>query len=120
MKDVTTKEDNEDKLTQAIMQTKLIKIYSFHNLNLKTNLGSTSTKNPLRDKLVKPAYKFVKSVAKTSSKVQEHKTFNKVINNFIYENKQCETVNEELSNLNVYQTWYYTLLSDNQKPIDCK
>ena len=53
---------------------------------LKANLGSTSGKNPLAEGLIRPAQKFAKSRTKTSSKVQKHKTYNKIINNPIYEN----------------------------------
>lgn len=39
------------------------------------------------DRLVKFIYKFAKSVTKTSSKIQELKTYNQTISNFVHANK---------------------------------
>ncbi len=63
-------------------------IYFIFNLNSKIDLDKVPNKNFLvKDKLIKPVYKVAKSIIKTNSKVQETKTNNKKINNFIYENK---------------------------------
>ena len=58
-----------------------------HDPKPKTDLGGTSSKNPLRDGLVRPMHKFAKSVIKTSSKVQEPKTYDEVINDPIHGNR---------------------------------
>ena len=81
---------------QAIMQTKQIKIYFFCNPKLKTNLSGILGKNSLRNRLIRPVYKFSKSVLETSSKMREPKTYNKAINNLIYRNRFCKATTEEL------------------------
>lgn len=55
-------------------------------------------KNPLK-KLVKPRYKFPKSVTETNNKVQKSKTYNKAIFNLIYENKRPKASDKKLENL---------------------
>lgn len=67
----------------------------------RTNLGRTSSKNFLRNGLIKLAYKFTKSVIETSSKVHKSITYNKVITNPIYRNKWRESMDKELWNLNI-------------------
>ena len=47
-----------------------MKIDPPHDLKPRTNLGETTNENSLRDGLIKLVYKFAKSVAQTSSKVQ--------------------------------------------------
>ena len=95
MEDVTEKY-NKDKLAQAIIQTKRMRIYIFCDLKLKTDLGIIPGKNHLRNGLVRPVYKFAKSVTETNSKVRKPKTYNKAMNGPIHRNKRREAVNEEL------------------------
>lgn len=102
------------------MQIKRMKILSSYNPKPKKNLGGTSSKNLLGNRLVRSAYKFEKLVIETSSKVRKPKTYNKAINNHIYENRWHKVIDKELWNLNTYQTWCYTSLSDNQKGISYK
>ena len=53
----------------------------------KTNLGGTIGENP-SDGLVRPMhFEFAKSVTETSSKMGEPKTYDKAINDSIYENR---------------------------------
>lgn len=65
-------------------------------------------------------HKFTKSVIEISSKVQESKTYDEVINNLINENRWCKAVNKELLNLDAHQTWNYTPFPNNQKAIRYK
>lgn len=67
-----------------------------HNLKPKINLSGTSGKNLLKNGLVKPLYRFVKSVTKTYSEMQKLKIYNKTINNIIYRNRWRETIDEGL------------------------
>ena len=53
-----------------------MRIHPCHNPKSRTDLGRTISKSPPRNGLVRPAYKLAKLVAKTSSKVQELKTYN--------------------------------------------
>lgn len=62
-------------------------IYVPHNSKTRVDLGEISNKNLLRAGLVRLVYKFAKSVRKTNRKVQEFKTYNKIISNHIYRNK---------------------------------
>lgn len=64
-----------------------MKIQLFYNLKPKIDLSATLGKYLLRDELVRPTYKFAKLVTKINSKVQEPKTYNKVINDLIYGNR---------------------------------
>ncbi|MCJ1347848.1 hypothetical protein MMC31_006078 [Peltigera leucophlebia] len=103
-KDVASENDIEEKVVQAIIQTKQIKIDLFHNPKPGTDLDGTSGKNPLGDRLVRPTRKFAKSVTKTTSKVREPKTYNEAINDPIHGNRWHKAVNEELWNLDAHQT----------------
>ena len=85
----------------------------------RTNLGGTSGNNPPAEGLVKLALEFAKSVPKTGSKVQESKTYNKVISNPIHENRWWEAIDKELWNLDLHQTWSYSILLSKQKAISC-
>lgn len=69
------------------MQIKQMSIHTFSNPKPKTHLGGTSSKNPLRDGLVKPVHKFAKLVTGISSKMRDPKTYGKAINDYIYGNK---------------------------------
>ena len=71
------------------------------DLNPKTDLGKTSGKNP-ENGLVRPIQELVKSVTKTSSKVQEPKTYDEAINAPLHGNRWREAVNEELWNLDTH------------------
>ena len=82
--------------------------------------GGTSGKNPPAEGLVRPAQEFAKSVTETSSIVQEPKTYDEAINNPIHGSRWRKAVDEELWNLDIYQTWCYTSLPNNQKAIGCK
>lgn len=62
----------------------------------KTNLGRTLGENLLKKQLIRSMYEFAKLVTKTSSKIQEPKTYNKAINDLIYGNWWQETINKEL------------------------
>lgn len=63
---------------------------------LKKNLDKISSKNYLKNNLIKPIHKFIKLNTKTNSKIQELKTYNKVINNFIYKNKWHKAIDKKL------------------------
>lgn len=71
------------------MQTKRMRIHPLYDLKLKlrTDLGKQIGKNLLGKRLVRPMYKFAKSVTETSSKIRELKTYNKAINNLIHGNR---------------------------------
>ena len=74
------------------------------NPKSRTDLVATTGENPpVIDGLVKPAYEVAKSITKTSSKVQEPKTYNKARDNLIHGNRWYETVNEELWNLDTHK-----------------
>ena len=120
VKDILSKENVEKEAAQAIMQTKRMRIYPLRNPKPRTDLDGISGKNPLGDGLVRPAYKFAKSVTETSSKTRKPKTYDEAINDPIHGNRWREAVNEELWNLNTYQTWCYIPLPDNQKAISSK
>ena len=79
----------------------------------RTDQGRTSGENPPAERLVKLAQEFAKSVSKTSSKVQEPKTYDEAINDPIHGYRWREAIDEELWNLDTYQTWCYTLLPNN-------
>ena len=49
----------------------------------RTDLGGILGKDPLIEGLIRHIQEFAKSVMKTGSKVQEPKTYNKVINNSV-------------------------------------
>lgn len=102
------------------MQAKWMRIQPPHDLRPRTEQDETSGKNPQRDRLVRPAHKFAKSVTKTNSKIQEPKIYDKAIHNLIHGNRWRKAVNKELLNLNTHQTWSNTLLPSNQKAIRCK
>lgn len=100
------------------MQTQWIRIYLLHNQKPKIDLGRTIDKNSA-DRLVKPAPEFTKSVTKTISKVQKPKTYDRIINDLVHENKWQKAINKELWNQDLHQTWTYTFLSIGQKAIGC-
>lgn len=83
-------------MVQAIIQIKQIRINLFYDLKLKTDLGGTLGKNLLRNRLVRLARKFAKSVTETSSKVQKPKTYDKAINDPIYRNRWYEAIDKKL------------------------
>ena len=63
-----------------------MRIHLPHNPKSGTDLGGTSGKNPA-DGLVGPTRELAKSVTKTSSKVQEPKTYDEAINDPIHGNR---------------------------------
>lgn len=74
-----------------------MKIHPPFDLKPKTDLRGTLGKNLLvKDGLVRFVYKSAKSVTKTSSKVQEPKTYNKATHNLIYRNRWQEVIDKEL------------------------
>lgn len=73
-----------------------MKINLFHNSKPRTDQGETLGKNPWENGLVGPAREFPISVIKTSSKVTDHKSYDEIDNDPIYENGWCEALNEEL------------------------
>ena len=86
----------------------------------RTDLGGTIGEN-FSDELVRPAHlKYFKSVDETSSKVQESKTYDEAISNFVHGNRWREVIDEELYNLDSHQTQSYTLLPQRQKVIGYK
>lgn len=87
------------------MQTKWMRIHPPLNPKLKTDLSRISGENPLRDKLVKSVYKFIKLISETNSRMREPRTYNEVINNLIHKNNWRDAIDEELWNLDFYQTW---------------
>ena len=98
-----------DKLAQAMVQIKRMRIHPLHDPKSRTDLVGTSGKNPA-DGLVRPAQELTKSVTETSSKVRQPKTYDKAINDPVHGNRWREAIDEELWNLDSYQTWTYTLL----------
>lgn len=72
-----------------------MRIYLPFYLKPKTDLNRTSGKNPING-LIRPAQELAKLVTKTSTKKQEPKTYDKVINNPIYDNRWKKTVDKEL------------------------
>ena len=87
VENVTDKVYDKDELAQAIMQTKRMRIRPPCDPKPRTDLDETSGKNLLGDGLVRSAYEFAKSVTETSSKVQEPKTYDEVINDLIHKNR---------------------------------
>lgn len=86
--DVAIKENaSGNELAQAIVQTKRIRIHSAHIPKSKTDLGQILGKNHLRNRLVRFAFEFAKSVAKTSTIVEESKTYNETINDSVHRKK---------------------------------
>lgn len=67
------------------MQTQQMKIHLFYNPKPKIDLSKIIGKNPI-DKLVKLVQELAKSVTKTSSQIQEPKTYDKAINNLVHGN----------------------------------
>ena len=62
----------------------------------RTDLDKTIGDNP-SDRLVRLMYfEFAKLVTKTSSKLQESKTYNKTINKLVHGNRWKEVIDEEL------------------------
>ena len=108
-----------DELVQAIVQTKRMRIHLPHNPKPRTDLGGTSGKS-LADGLVRPVRELAKSMTETSSKVREPKTYDEAINDPVHGNRLREAINEELWNLDLHQTWTYTLLPAGRKAIGCK
>lgn len=47
-------------------------------------------------------YKFVKIFIIINCKIYKYKTYNKIINNLIYKNRWCKTINKELQNFKTY------------------
>ena len=86
----------------------------------RTDIGGTSGKNPHTEWLVRPVHEFAKLVAETSSKVQEPKTYDEAISDPIHGNRWRETIDEELWNLDLHQTWSYSTLPSRRKVIGCK
>ena len=84
------------------MQIKQMRIHSPCNSNTRIDLGGILSKNPIEDGLVRPAYKFAKSVTETNSKVQEPKTYDEAINNPIHGNRWQEAIDGELWNLDTH------------------
>lgn len=79
-----------------------MRIYLFLNLKSKTNLGGTLDENPLGEELVKPVYKFAKSVTKTSIKVSKPTTYDEAINNLIHKYKCHKVIDKKLWNLDTH------------------
>lgn len=73
-----------------------MKIYFFYNSKLRTNLDGILSKNLLRNRLIRPEYKFAKLVTKTISKMWKPKTYNKVIDNSNYGNRWYKVIDKEL------------------------
>ena len=59
-------------------------------------------------------------IIKTSNKVYEPKTYNKVIANQIYDIRWQQAIEEEIHNLEIYYTWKYKKLLKIKKAIECK
>ena len=97
-----------------------MRIYPLCNPKPWTDLSRILGKNSLKNGFVKLVYKFVQSVTKTSSKVREPKTYNETIHDLIHGNRCCKIIDEELRNLDTYQTWCYISLPDNKKAISYK
>lgn len=100
-----------------------MRVEGLHNLLLirksRTDLGRILGKNP-SDRLVRSPQELVKSITEINSKVHKPKTYNKAVSNAINRNRWQEAIDEELWNLDSYQTWCYTILPPNHKPIGCK
>ena len=77
----------------------IVKIETPHNQIVwksKIDIDGTLDINPSTKELIKLIKKFAKSVTETSSKVQEAKTYDEIINDLIYKNKWREFVDKEL------------------------
>ena len=68
----------------------------FQDPKSKIDQNEIINKNYLRNKLIRLTYKFTKSVTKSSTKVRDLKTYNKVISDLIYGNRWHKNVNDEL------------------------
>ena len=89
-------------------------------------------KNPIIEEVIPPAVEDIEEVgnkrqvkmlillAKTSNKIYKSQSYNKAINNPIYERRWCETIKDELQNLENNQIWEYNKLSLKQKTISLK
>lgn len=94
---IIEKNSNINRLVQAIIYIKQIKIYFFFNPKLRKNLGKISDKNFLIEvELISFMYKTIESFIKTSSKMQKLKFYNETINNPIYRSKQKKAINIKL------------------------
>lgn len=70
----------------------------------RIDMSRTLGKNSLTERLVKHVQKFAISVAETSSKVQEPKTYNEKIHNLVNEIRWEKVIDVELWNLNFHKT----------------
>lgn len=104
VENIFCEKDVEQKMVQAIIQTKQIRIHASYNSMPRIDLGEILDENSLENRLVRPAYKIAKSITKTSSKVFKPKTYTKAIKNLIYRNRWRKAVDEELWNLDAHQT----------------
>lgn len=63
-------------------------IHYLYDLKLRTYLNKALSKScSIENRLIKPAYKFIKSISETNSKIQESQIYNELINDPIYRNK---------------------------------
>lgn len=86
---------------------------------LRSNQDRILGKNLLSG-IVRPTQELAKFVTETSNKVPELKIYNNVINDPLHRNKWQKTIDEELWNLDTYQTWCYITLLSNCKLIGCE
>ena len=94
--DVAIKENaSGDELVQAIIQTKWMRT-SPQDPRLRTDLSGAIGENPLGKQLVRPTYKFAKSVTKINSKVRGPKTYDETINDPIHRNRWQVAIDKEL------------------------
>lgn len=76
-------------------------------------------KTPIEPEIVSEK-EVVMSITETISKIYELESYNKAINNPVYDRRQREVIKEELQNLESHQTWKYKKLPLGQKAIKSK
>lgn len=88
------------KIIQSMTTASPMRLDEAHNLSQKSLVKSHNSIVPRTDlgmdSSVRPAYEFTKFLTKTSSKMHEPKTYNKAINDLIYENKWCKVIDKKL------------------------
>lgn len=90
--------EHDSSINIQVFNENLMKTENLYNSLVqrsRTDLDRILSKNSLADELIKCVYKFVKSIIKTSSKVQELKSYNEAINNLVHENRWQEVIDEK-------------------------
>lgn len=98
IKDINLKKINKNKLIKTIISRKKRDFLLLY-FKIENTLSWMSIKKLIKYKLLKYPYKYHIKVTQTSRK-NKLKTNNKIINNFINRNRQCKTMDKQLSNFN--------------------